>query len=58
VVSGEVEKKGLADQIEEFRSILNAAQRSENLRFYVNGDAVTEVFWEHSKIETGSKASL
>jgi hypothetical protein len=58
VLSGEVEKKGLADRIEEFRSILNATQRSENLRFYANGDAVTEAFWEHSKIETGSKTSL
>jgi hypothetical protein len=58
VVSGEVEKKGLAGRIKEFRSILKAAQRSESLRFYVDGDAVTDVFWEHSKIETGSKTSL
>ncbi len=58
MVSGEVEKKGLAGRIEEFRSILKAAQRSESLRFHVDGDAVTEVFWEHSKIETGSKTSL
>ena len=50
MVSGEVEKKGLAGRIEEFRSILKAAQRSESLRFHVDGDAVTEVFWEHSKI--------
>ena len=34
-----------------------AAQRSESLRFHVDGDAVTEVFWEHSKIETGSNTS-
>jgi hypothetical protein len=57
-MSSEVEKKDLADRIEEFRSILKVAQRSESLRFYVDGDAVTEVFWEYSKIETGSKTSL
>jgi hypothetical protein len=43
-MSGEVEKKNLAGWIEEFRSILKAAQRSESLRFHVNGDTVTEVF--------------
>ena len=58
VVSGEVEKSGLAGRIEEFRSINKAAHRSESVRFHVDGDAVTEVFWEHSKIETGFKASL
>jgi hypothetical protein len=58
VVSGEVEKKGLAGRIEEFRSISKAAQGSESLRFHVDGEAVTEVFWEHSRIETGSKTSL
>jgi hypothetical protein len=58
VVSGEVENKGLAGRIEEFRSINKAAQGSESLRFHVDGDAVTEVFWEHSRIETGSKTAL
>ena len=58
VVSGEVEKKGVAGRIEEFRSINKAAQGSESLRFHVDGDAVTEVFWEHSKIETGFKTAL
>lgn len=29
-----------------------------SLRFHVNDDAATEVFWEYSKIETGSKTSL
>jgi hypothetical protein len=58
VVSGEVEQKGLAGRIEEFGSINKAAHRSESLRFHVDGDAVTEVFWEHSRIETGLKTSL
>jgi hypothetical protein len=42
-MSGEVEKKGLADRIEEFSSILKATQ-SKSLGFHVNGNAVTEVF--------------
>ena len=58
VVGGEVEKKGLAGRIEEFTSINKAAHGSESLRFHVHGDTVTEVFWEHNKIETGFKASL
>ena len=54
----ETQKKGLASQIEEFRSILKAAQRIESLQFHVDGDAVTAVFWEYSKIEIWAKTSL
>ena len=57
-LSGEVEGKGLAGSIEEIRSINKAAHRSESLRFHIDGNAVREVFWEHSKIETGTKTEL
>ena len=57
-LSGEVEQKGLSGRIEEIRATNKAAHGSESTRFRVNDNAITEVLWEHSHIETGQSSRL
>ena len=57
-LSGEVEQKGLAGRIEELRATHKEAHDSESTRFRVNDNAITEVLWEHNRIETGQFSRL
>ena len=57
-LSEEVENVGLSGRVEDLRSILKAANRSESFRFRVKNNAITEVLWEHRNIETNGVSEL
>ena len=58
VRSGEVEKKGLADRIEDCRADLKASTHSQSFRFRIDGSRVITVYWETNSVETGLSTEL